>query len=163
MKKCILIISLLLVASVVIASPSFGYLASGKGGSLESSYGGVSLGLVFEPFTMGIAKVETSINIGPDSIKGFCVNDYNISFSTPIFYILSPFDFLFTNKMIWAPQLGVFVGWNASFQFQYGASLSLLHFEEPRFRFDYLAPFIVTSDFHKLGWGLDVLKITYMF
>ncbi len=164
MKKKLLIISLILLASTLFASPRFGYYVSGKGATFSSDYGGVAFGLNFEPFPYGIARTEASVTVGVDSVKGFSFTNFDVGLSTPVFYVLSPFDFLFTNKMIWAPTIKGLVSWNANFDLELGLALSVLHFEDPIFRYDFLSPFILTNkEFNKIGWGIEVLKVSYTF
>lgn len=164
MKKIAFITTLLLLSSALFSAPRFGYSVSGKGATLDHDYGGVSIGAVFEPFSYGICRMEASTTIGFDSLNGFCLSSFDVGLSTPLFRILSPFDFLFVNKALWAPTLKGMATWNSSFDLEWAFSLSLLHFEDSSFRYDFLSPFLlVNKSFDKFGYGFDVLKISYVF
>jgi hypothetical protein len=163
-KKLLVLLFLFSSLALAVAAPSFGYSVTGRGETFQSDFGGAGLSLVFEPFEYGIATLEAGAIVGNDSVGGFCIPELYVSLSTPVFYVLSPFDFLFANKMIWAPRLSVIAAWNSDFTFRPGLGFSPFHFEDPSFRYDFLAPYVLTDTaFDDWGWGIDVLRVTYVF
>lgn len=165
MKKIALSSLILLFLCFGLFSASCGYSFSSKGVSLKAAdYDGVAFSLIFDPFEKGIGRIEAGLVVGSNSATGYGINEYKLSLSTILFSVLNPVDLLFTNKMLYRPEVETFILFNPKFNHSYGVRLSPFHFEDPHFRFDYFSPFILfDTEFKNNGWGIEVIKISYMF
>lgn len=163
MRKLAFVVVLMLL-SLSLYAVSFGYGAalSGQAGpGFESSSGEFSL--VFDPSSLGYGVLDGAVRLGFDGNGRFGFNGFTLNVYSNTFRLIDhPFSFLFSSATVWSPRLGFALDFSRDFDLQYRMAFSLFHFEEVRFAYDFLMPYMLFDEGFKYdGWGIYLMKISY--
>ncbi len=163
MRRLLFVMVLILLPFTLFAF-SFGYGAalSGQAGpGFESSSGEFSL--LLDPSSLGYGVLDGAVRIGFDERGSFGFNGFTLNLYSNTFRLIKhPFSFMFSSATVWSPRLGFGVDFTRDFDLQYRISLSPLHFEEVKFTYDFLMPYLLFDNAFKYdGWGLYLMKISY--
>ena len=88
----------------------------------------------------------------------------NLVVSTPILSTVDhPFNYFFSNKVLWQPTAGVGVQYRAGNEWRLMAQLSPFAFQDMSFMYEILSPY-VSMDFNgDFGWGITIMKFSASF
>ena len=166
MRKAILILLLLLSISALPAAPSFGYSLSPVGVSFpSSSYGALSLSAVLAP-TGDVHAGDITLSVDLSPVKPF-FEGVSLLISMPVFRLLDhPFDWAFTNSVIWAPSISAGVQYRLGNEWNVLMGFSPLSFQDTAFIYEFLSPFAAYSysgEDSGWGWGMYVMRFAYFF
>lgn len=155
MKKIALFLMLASLAAP-LCSASFFYSVGSEGFSGKIPYGGFA-------FSAGCSFFdEPYLDLGANVVVSPLFESAGVFVSTQPFGLLDhPFDFLFANKMLYSPKLGVGACYVHPGVWNIGLSLALLNFRDMMFDFEFFTPVFVFSvpDF-EFGVGVRVLTLT---
>lgn len=161
MKKFIIFILVNLLMLPVFSSVAFGYSFAPVGQMAPSKVasGSLSLAFLFSPWSeKHIADVEVETLLAP-------VDPYfilNMKLSATIFQTTKhPFNFMFPNKVYWAPKVLVGAQYMIASSWYLYCSISPFSFYDTHYNYEFLSPYIL-YDFsnEKLGYGAYIMRFT---
>lgn len=163
MKKITLVSVLLACCTLLpLGAASFGwsYTMEGWSGYNESSSSRALFAFDLTPSRHLVVEAGAGVGFHSGSLV-FTGLNVDLSFSTFRLYY-HPFDFMFTNPVIWSPRISVGVVWDSGWKTAWRFGLSLLDFQDVHFSYSFLRPFVnFDFDFDYVGWGIDLFRVTY--
>ena len=163
MKKIVCLILSVFLTLSLWAGIGGGYSISPVGEKFgDENFGGAAISGYFSPTGLkNIGKIEGDILF---SMKSPVFRGVNLTISTPIYQTVDhPFNYFFSNKVLWQPTVGVGVQYRAGNEWRLMAQLSPFAFQDMSFMYEILSPY-VSMDFNgDFGWGITIMKFSASF
>ncbi len=160
MKRITLITVLILLATLVSASPAFTYSFTQVGEKCgDESFGSFTAAVGFSPLKeKPYGAVEVGVLLGFD--RFFQGVDFSIS--TPVVTLSNDvFSYAFSNSVLWEPTLGFIAQYRASgSRWMLGVLLSPLKFTDSSFSYEFLSPYFTFGFNGEKSWGIRIMKMT---
>lgn len=160
MKRILVLLSVLLVSLSLFASVGAGYSLSPVGEKFgDEHFGGASLSFYFSPTGLrNIGKVEADLLF---SMKGDFFKGVNLTLSSPLFQSVShPFNYIFSNKVLWQPTLGVGAEYRVGEEIRMMVEISPFVFQDAAFMYEILSPYFSLDRNGEWGWGITIMKFS---
>ena len=162
-KRFATILILVLLAMSLYASFGGGYSVYPIGERFgDESFGGAAISGYISPTGLNNkGKVEADVLL---SMVRPVFRGVNLVVSTPILSTVDhPFNYFFSNKVLWQPTAGVGVQYRAGNEWRLMAQLSPFAFQVMSFMYEILSPY-VSMDFNgDFGWGITIMKFSASF
>lgn len=163
MKKIVCLILSLFLTLSIWASVGGGYSVSPVGEKIgEEHFGGASISVYFSPTGLrNIGKVEADVLL---AMKSPVFRGINLTLSTPLFQTVDhPFNYVFSNKVLWQPTIGVGVQYRVKNRFRAMLEISPFVFQDAAFMYEILSPYVSLDREGNWGWGITIMKFSASF
>ena len=163
MKKTICLLLALFITFSLFAGIGGGYSVSPVGEKFgENHFGGAAISGYISPTGLrNIGKVEADILL---SMKSPVWRGVNLTVSTPIYQTVNhPFNYLFSNRVLWQPSIGVGVQYRAEKSVRAMVEISPFVFQDAAFMYEILSPYVSYDFKGNWGWGITVMKFSASF
>ena len=163
MKKIISLIFILLLVFSLYAGIGGGYSVSPIGENFgDEHFGGAAISGYFSPTGLrNIGKVEADVLL---SMKSPVFRGVNLTLSTPIYQTVDhPFNYVFSNRVLWQPTIGVAVQYSNNNNSRATDELSPFAFQNAEFMYEILSPYVSFDFKGNYGWGITIMKFSASF
>ena len=159
MKRTIATLSVFLLA-LSLSAASFGYALSGTGESIgDTSYGGLGIDVELQCFD------EPYLNLGCEVVLSpMFENVYMYASTYPWSTLKNPFGFMMTNASLYNPGIRFGIEYSMVTGWSLKGELSLISIRDVSYRYEFLVPALAYDlDSQTFGWGLTLLRFSYVF
>ena len=163
MKKIISLTLILLLALSLYAGIGGGYSVSPIGETFaDEHFGGASISGYFSPTGLrNIGKIEVDVLL---AMKSPVFRGVNLTLSTPIYQTVDhPFNYVFSNRVLWQPTIGVGVQYRNDNNFRAMVEISPFVFQDAAFMYEILSPYVSFDFKGNYGWGITIMKFSASF
>ena len=163
MKKIISLIFILLLVFSLYAGIGGGYSVSPTGENFgDEHFGGAAISGYFSPTGLrNIGKVEVDVLL---SMKSPVFRGVNLTLSTPVYQTVDhPFNYVFSNRVLWQPTIGVGVQYRNNNNFRAMVEISPFVFQDAAFMYEILSPYVSFDFKGNYGWGITIMKFSASF
>ena len=163
MKKIVSLILILFLVSSIWAGIGGGYSVSPIGEKFgDEHFGGASISGYFSPTGLGnIGKIEADVLV---SMKSPVFRGVNLTLSSPVFQTVDhPFNYVFSNRVLWQPTIGVGVQYRNGNRLRAMVEVSPFVFQDAAFMYEILSPYISFDFQGNYGWGITIMKFSASF
>ena len=163
MKKIISLILTFLLAFSLYAGIGGVYSVSLLGETFgDEHFGGAALSGYFSPTGLrNIGKIEADLLL---SMKSPVFRGVNLTLSTPVYQTVDhPFNYVFSNRVLWQPTIGVGVQYRNNNNFRAMVEISPFVFQDAAFMYEILSPYVSFDFKGNYGWGITIMKFSASF